>query len=76
MDKHKDWRPCPVDGCKRSRRAQQIMCSTHWYQVPQWLRDQVWKAFREHPGSREHVAAIRSAIEAAGTTEQVERSGA
>lgn len=44
---------CPIDGCDKPRKENQLMCKWHWYQVPKELRDKVWrlakKMWRDEP---------------------------
>jgi len=53
---------CPVNGCRRTRNKDQVMCSRHWYQVPKPIRDRVWAEYRRAPGSEAHRAAVAEAI--------------
>ena len=66
-----EWEPCPITGCGRSRRNGQLMCSRHWFSIPQRLRGEVWrtwKAWRKDLAddelARAYLDARDSAIEA------------
>jgi len=54
---------CPIGGCRRFRKASQVMCRDHWYMVPAALRTNIWGLFTSERGSARHVAAIRRAID-------------
>lgn len=54
---------CPIDG--KPIKPTEILCKTHWFSVPQPLRDEVWRQYRSAPGSTEHRVAVRQALEAA-----------
>jgi hypothetical protein len=56
-------KPCPVKGCQRTRHAGHVMCSKHWFMVPQPIRWRVWTEFYRANGSAAHLGAIREAIE-------------
>lgn len=56
---------CPAPGCTKPVPRSQLACRAHWYAIPKPLRDEVWRAYRDHGmGSAEHTAAITAAIEA------------
>ncbi len=57
-------RPCPVDGCKRTVVADQLMCRPHWKMVPAVLQKLVWQHFRRAPGRPAHLKACRDAVAA------------
>jgi hypothetical protein len=62
---------CKIPGCERTRQPDQLMCRTHWYQVPQRLRQRVWAEFRHAAGSRAHLAACHEAIESVVRQQEV-----
>lgn len=64
---------CPGPGCERRVPVGQLACRTHWFQVPEPLRNEVWAAWRvlmraiEQPGDltpagERHKAALAAAI--------------
>lgn len=53
---------CPVPGCKVSRRAHQVCCRKHWYQVPKADRDAVWASYRRDRNSPEHAELVLAVI--------------
>lgn len=54
---------CPIEGCTTNVRAVYVMCPIHWFEVPQELRARIWNLYKNARGSKEHLAAIREAIE-------------
>lgn len=38
---------CPVEGCTGKRYQGHLMCRKHWYEVPQPLRTEVWRTWRD-----------------------------
>ncbi|MEM6330388.1 MAG: hypothetical protein AAF790_09075 [Planctomycetota bacterium] len=60
----KQWRPCPVEGCDRKRRNNQVVCRRCWWFVEKELRERIWRLFRsdETRGGREHQAALIEAV--------------
>lgn len=61
---------CPVQGCTRLRKQQQVMCRQHWYKVPKELRTRVWALFTYKRASDEHRAAVLEAIRVVSELEQ------
>lgn len=53
--------PCPIDGCTGRRKRNQVLCVTHWFQVPQALRERIWSLYRTAPGSPDHLRALAEA---------------
>jgi len=53
---------CPIPGCEGVRRAGQVLCKRHWYQVPEELRAEIWRLYHAEPGSPAHRAAIAQAV--------------
>jgi hypothetical protein len=55
---------CNAEGCERAIKDGLLMCSMHWYMVPQALRSEVWEAWREGAGAGTpaHTMAINRAI--------------
>ena len=60
---------CHATNCQTPVPPKRLMCRTHWYMVPQNLRDAIWVTYR--PGqeitkdaSPEYLAAARRAIDA------------
>jgi len=39
---------CRVPGCHAPRNPSQLMCLTHWRQVPAELRHEVWRTYRAY----------------------------
>lgn len=39
-------RKCLLKRCGRSRHAEQIFCHEHWFELPQRLRDDIWRSYR------------------------------
>lgn len=68
---------CPVPGGTADVRQDMLMCSRHWYTVPQPLRKALYRAWRngDGMGSAEHVAAMQSCIKAADATVRCTRNG-
>lgn len=54
--------PCPVKGCARSTKPQQLMCWPHWRRVPKALNHAVFDTYRN---LRADPAAYRQARDAA-----------
>ncbi|MEX2599293.1 MAG: hypothetical protein WD533_06520 [Dehalococcoidia bacterium] len=57
---------CHWPGCNRQVPPAMWGCSPHWFRLPKYLRDRIWRSFR--PGqevtltpSREYLAAVREA---------------
>jgi hypothetical protein len=53
---------CPVNGCRRTRNKDQVLCKKHWQQVPKPIRDRVWAEYQRASGSESHRAAVSDAI--------------
>jgi len=53
---------CPVRGCTIMVPVHRLMCLAHWKDVDRPLREEVYAAYNEQPGSPRHVAAVRAAI--------------
>jgi hypothetical protein len=53
---------CPGVGCRMRVRPDRLACSNHWYRLPKELRDAVWLAWQNSPGSSEHMAAMAEAV--------------
>lgn len=61
-------RPCNApltEGrCARKKRDGDLFCRPCWFRVPKMVRDQVWRAYREHgTWSAEHRSAVSVAID-------------
>jgi len=56
--------PCPVHGCTTPKRAGDLMCRSHWFQVPQKLRREVLRLWHQGP-STDYLLARKQAIDAA-----------
>jgi len=54
--------PCPVKGCTRNAKTNQLMCWPHWRRVPKALNHAVFDTFRN---LRNDVNAYRQARDAA-----------
>ena len=57
---------CPKPGCTVDVGRDYLMCAPHWKRVPTPLKQEVYRTFDRGRGrlSREHVEAMRQAIEA------------
>jgi hypothetical protein len=57
---------CPVAGCDAAIDPTRLMCRRHWYAVPRWLRDRVWRTWHSGAGalSPEHRDAVLQALAA------------
>ena len=53
---------CRIRGCMRTRKPSEIMCVTHWWQVPEPMRRRIWTLYRTQRGTIEHLRAIQEAI--------------
>lgn len=53
---------CRVDGCSVSHADDQLACRKHWFQLPKPVRDEIWRLYRESPGSDEHRDACFRAL--------------
>ena len=60
-----DHTACPVAGCERKIRRDQVLCLKHWRKVPRPLQEAVWRGYRDDPGGAYHLRAVREAVEAA-----------
>jgi hypothetical protein len=38
---------CHAPGCKRLVPAKMFACKTHWYALPQKVRDAIWREYRD-----------------------------
>ncbi len=56
---------CPAKDCVESIVEPNILCNSHWGEVPKQLRRQVQRLIREHPGSPEHEKTVAAAIKIA-----------
>lgn len=52
--------PCAYEHCGERVGMGKLFCRTHWFAIPAWLRDRIFKAFRA-----KDLAAYRDAIEEA-----------
>lgn len=41
-------RECPLEGCTGKRKRTELLCPTHWFDVPKALRDEVWRTYRTY----------------------------
>lgn len=55
-------RNCPVRGCTSKCGVNQVCCKTHWFQLPQARRDEIWRLYRSAPGSDPHRKAVMEAL--------------
>lgn len=46
---------CHAHGCKAQVPPKRFACKTHWYMLPKFLRDAIWREYR--PGQEEDKAA-------------------
>ncbi len=51
---------CVWHGCSAGRRRDQVMCKTHWFQLPKPLRDAIWDAYRR----KDRAASIKNIMSA------------
>ncbi len=60
---------CSIPRCDVQVDLSRLMCRTHWYMVPKYLRDRVWETWRSGQGafSGEHRDAVRLAVAAVRT---------
>jgi hypothetical protein len=49
---------CPIDGCARGRKPNQMMCWPHWRRVPRPLNKAIFETYANGP--REEYLANRS----------------
>lgn len=57
---------CPCTGCENDRDPGHVMCKPCWLTVPQSLRAEVWRTYREHGAwADESVEARERALECA-----------
>jgi hypothetical protein len=56
---------CPGPGCERQVPSSQLACSRHWYQVPEPLRQAVYRAWNrgKGTGTAEHRQAMLAAVD-------------
>jgi hypothetical protein len=55
---------CPAPHCPRRVPAHILACRDHWFALSTATRNAVYRAYRIHgPGSDQHVAAVRAAVE-------------
>ena len=53
-------------GCEISVQPEKLMCVSHWFMVPAWIRSQVWSSYRagqcddRHPSGSWMIAATRA----------------
>jgi hypothetical protein len=38
-------RTCPIIGCQKTPEHGHLMCKSHWFMVPQPLRNDVWQTY-------------------------------
>lgn len=53
---------CRVHGCDGTRKVSELCCKPHWFQLPKEVRDEIWRLFRQDPGSAAHVRACAEAV--------------
>lgn len=53
--------PCPVKGCERPAKDQQLMCWPHWRRVPRPLNKAIFETFANGPRA-EYSANVKEAI--------------
>lgn len=62
-----DTHRCPYEGCQRRLSRDLFACSSHWFKLPEKVRDDVWRAYRRHGvGSAELAKAHERAYAAWG----------
>jgi hypothetical protein len=66
---------CPVHACTNGRRRSQVMCPACWSRVPQFVKEDVYREFRSHPGSEAHRRAVFAAVRAASDSGSALESG-
>ena len=52
-----------VEGCARSHGEDQVCCRQHWFQLPQSMRNEIWRLYRREAGSQAHVKAVYDALD-------------
>lgn len=54
---------CPHPACNREIPRYMFACSTHWFQLPKTMRDEIWRTYDggQGVGTKEYVAAARAA---------------
>lgn len=69
--------PCPVEGCARHAKPNQLMCWPHWRRVPKALNHAVFDTFRSlHKDPRAYREARDAAIAAVEAKEAAEGGAA
>jgi hypothetical protein len=53
---------CLVPRCIRHRPAEHLLCRHHWPQIPEPVRDEVWRYYRLAPGGPDHRHAVINVI--------------
>lgn len=55
--------PCPISVCEEPVPDDKLMCKTHWFMVPERLRNAVWRAYHQHGAKRTdgNLAMLRAA---------------
>ena len=48
----------PLKFCRAEKKSWQLACLDHWSQLPQALRDDVWRLYKNEQGSARHLAAV------------------
>ncbi|HEX6620413.1 MAG TPA: hypothetical protein VF024_12175 [Solirubrobacteraceae bacterium] len=57
-----ETRECPIDDCTHQHSRRLAMCAQHWRMVPERVQLEVYRLYREAPGSGEHLQALENAI--------------
>lgn len=56
-------KPCPIHGCERAARSEQLMCFEHWALVPKVLQVLIWRLWRQGKPVEGYREAVSNAIE-------------
>lgn len=56
-------KPCPIRGCARQARSEQVMCFEHWALVPRVLQKLIWRLWREGRPAEGYREAVSNAVE-------------
>ena len=50
---------CPIDGCTLRTGEDQLLCRTHWRQVPKELQEAVWRTWKNRQDEWHNQGLIR-----------------
>lgn len=68
---------CHATGCPERVPPEMFMCKRHWFALPRFMRNKIWKAYRKGQCddwqiSHEYANAAREAVEYIASLEGVE----